>query len=58
LVDKARNQEKAHSMIYRLREAQTVELGLGTRGDSRPRMASWQRVQDLSVRVRKVEELL
>ncbi|KAF8124639.1 hypothetical protein K438DRAFT_1791580 [Mycena galopus ATCC 62051] len=36
----ARNQEKAHSMFYRFREAQAVELGLGTRGDSRPRMSS------------------
>ncbi|KAJ7477981.1 pre-mRNA-splicing factor ISY1 [Mycena galericulata] len=36
----ARNQEKAQSMLYRFREAQAAELGLGTRGDSRPRMAS------------------
>ncbi|KAK7036294.1 Isy1-like splicing factor [Favolaschia claudopus] len=36
----ARNQEKAQSMLYRFREAQAAELGLGTRGDRRPRMAS------------------
>jgi len=27
-------------MLYRFREAQAAELGLGTRGDKRPRMAS------------------
>jgi pre-mRNA-splicing factor ISY1 len=27
-------------MLYRFREAQAAELGLGTRGDRRPRMAS------------------
>jgi hypothetical protein len=36
----ARNEEKAQSMLYRFREAQAAELGLGTRGDRRPRMAS------------------
>ncbi|KAJ6566287.1 Isy1-like splicing factor [Mycena capillaripes] len=36
----ARNQEKAQSMLYRFREAQAAELGLGARGDKRPRMAS------------------
>ncbi|KAJ7662309.1 Isy1-like splicing factor [Mycena rosella] len=36
----ARNAEKAQSMLYRFREAQAGELGLGTRGDRRPRMAS------------------
>ncbi|KAJ7352118.1 Isy1-like splicing factor [Mycena albidolilacea] len=36
----ARNQEKAQSMLYRFREAQAAELGLGTRSDRRPRMAS------------------
>ncbi|KAJ7052538.1 Isy1-like splicing factor [Mycena amicta] len=36
----ARNQEKAQSMLYRFREAQAAELGLGTRADRRPRMAS------------------
>lgn len=36
----ARNEEKAQSMLYRFREAQAAELGLGTRGDKRPRMAS------------------
>ncbi|KAF8625852.1 hypothetical protein AX17_006748 [Amanita inopinata Kibby_2008] len=36
----ARNEEKAQSMLYRFREAQAAELGLGTRADRRPRMAS------------------
>ncbi|KAJ3013172.1 hypothetical protein NUW54_g1663 [Trametes sanguinea] len=36
----ARNEEKAQSMLYRFREAQAAELGLGTRSDRRPRMAS------------------
>ena len=37
----ARNQEKAQSMLYRFREAQAVELGLGTkRHERRPRMVS------------------
>ncbi|KAG6815983.1 hypothetical protein H0H93_008724 [Arthromyces matolae] len=36
----ARNEEKAQSMLYRFREAQAAELGLGTRGHRRPRMAS------------------
>jgi hypothetical protein len=36
----ARNEEKAQSMLYRFREAQAAELGLGTRTDRRPRMAS------------------
>ncbi|KAJ6462278.1 Isy1-like splicing family-domain-containing protein [Mycena vitilis] len=36
----ARNQEKAQSMLYRFREAQASELGLGARGDQRPRVAS------------------
>lgn len=27
-------------MLYRFREAQAAELGLGTRGDRRPKMAS------------------
>ncbi|CAK5274483.1 unnamed protein product [Mycena citricolor] len=36
----ARNQEKAQSMLYRFREAQAAELGLGTRADRRPKMAS------------------
>ncbi|KAF8175193.1 hypothetical protein K438DRAFT_1847942 [Mycena galopus ATCC 62051] len=36
----AGNQEKAHSMFYRFRAAQAAELGLGARGDSRPRIAS------------------
>ncbi|KAG8808220.1 NineTeen Complex (NTC) component [Serendipita sp. 399] len=37
---RARNEEKAQSMLYRFREAQAAELGLGTRSDKRPRMAS------------------
>ncbi|KAG9310108.1 Isy1-like splicing factor [Chiua virens] len=36
----ARNEEKAQSMLYRFREAQAAELGLGTRADKRPKMAS------------------
>ncbi|KAG2006914.1 pre-mRNA-splicing factor ISY1 [Coprinopsis cinerea AmutBmut pab1-1] len=36
----ARNEEKAQSMLYRFREAQAAELGLGTRADRRPRVAS------------------
>lgn len=40
LVYQARNEEKAQSMLYRFREAQAAELGLGTRSDRRPRMAS------------------
>ncbi|KAJ3515950.1 hypothetical protein NLJ89_g1444 [Agrocybe chaxingu] len=35
----ARNEEKAQSMLYRFREAQAAELGLGTRSDRRPRTA-------------------
>ncbi|KAJ6523952.1 Isy1-like splicing family-domain-containing protein [Mycena vulgaris] len=34
------NQEKVQSMLCRLREAQAAELGLATRADTRPRMAS------------------
>ncbi|KAJ2932854.1 hypothetical protein H1R20_g4242, partial [Candolleomyces eurysporus] len=34
----ARNEEKAQSMLYRFREAQAAELGLGTRADRRPRV--------------------
>jgi pre-mRNA-splicing factor ISY1 len=38
----ARNSEKAQSMLYRFRETQAVEMGLGSRvrGERRPRMAS------------------
>lgn len=38
----ARNSEKAQSMLYRFREQQAVEMGLGNRvrGERRPRMAS------------------
>lgn len=39
-VHMARNEEKAQSMLYRFREAQAAELGLGTRADRRPKMAS------------------
>ncbi|KAK7008198.1 pre-mRNA-splicing factor ISY1 [Favolaschia claudopus] len=39
-VIQARNQEKAQSMLYRFREAQAAELGLGTRSDRRPKVAS------------------
>ncbi|KAH0578764.1 NineTeen Complex (NTC) component [Termitomyces sp. 'cryptogamus'] len=36
----ARNEEKAQSMLYRFREAQAAELGVGTQADRRPKMAS------------------
>jgi pre-mRNA-splicing factor ISY1 len=38
----ARNSEKAQSMLYRFREQQAIDMGLGNRirGDRRPRMAS------------------
>ena len=37
----ARNQEQAQSMLYRFREAQNAELGIGNRKDvRRPRLAS------------------
>ncbi|TYJ58582.1 hypothetical protein B9479_000792 [Cryptococcus floricola] len=38
----ARNSEKAQSMLYRFREQQAIDMGLGTRqkGDRRPRMTS------------------
>ncbi|KAF8155128.1 hypothetical protein K438DRAFT_1943036 [Mycena galopus ATCC 62051] len=49
----ARNQEKKHSTFYRFRKAQAVELGLGTRGDSRPRMASACKI---SVKVAKIQD--
>ncbi|KAI0249319.1 Isy1-like splicing factor [Lactifluus subvellereus] len=44
----ARNEEKAQSMLYRFREAQAAELGLGTRSDRRPCMAieKYRRSQD------------
>ncbi|KAI8460426.1 Isy1-like splicing factor [Phakopsora pachyrhizi] len=36
----ARNEEKAQSMLYRFREAQAAELGITTKTDRRPRLAS------------------
>jgi len=36
----ARNEEKAQSMLYRFREAQAAELGMSSKGDRRPRVAS------------------
>ncbi|ORX33453.1 Isy1-like splicing factor [Kockovaella imperatae] len=38
----ARNSEKAQSMLYRFRESQAIEMGMGNRmkGERRPRMAS------------------
>jgi len=36
----ARNEEKAQSMLYRFREAQAAELGMSTKSDRRPRLAS------------------
>ncbi|KAG6836798.1 hypothetical protein H0H93_003044 [Arthromyces matolae] len=46
----ARNEEKAQSMLYRFREAQAAELGLGTQADRRPRMASASGLSDYEVR--------
>lgn len=38
----ARNSEKAQSMLYRFREQQAAEMGMGNRraGDRRPRIAA------------------
>ena len=36
----ARNEEKAQSMLYRFREAKAMEMGMVSRNDRRPRMAS------------------
>ena len=36
----ARNEEKAQSMLYRFREAKAMEMGMASRNDRRPRMAS------------------
>jgi hypothetical protein len=66
----ARNGEKAQSMLYRFREAQSVELGLGNRvkGERRPRMASavsslrecerWRGdiMRDISRKVSKIQD--
>lgn len=37
----ARNEEKAQSMLYRFREAKAMEMGLVSRNDRRPRLASF-----------------
>ncbi|KAJ7766176.1 Isy1-like splicing factor [Mycena metata] len=64
----ARNQEKAQSMLYRFREAQAAELGLGTRSDRRPLTASackslrecerWrgELLREISRKVAKIED--
>ncbi|KAJ7601090.1 pre-mRNA-splicing factor ISY1 [Mycena floridula] len=54
----ARNEEKAQSMLYRFREAQAAELGLGTRGDRRPRMASACKklLREISRKVSKIQD--
>lgn len=36
----ARNEEKSQSMLFRFRESQAAELGLASRTDTRPRVAS------------------
>jgi pre-mRNA-splicing factor ISY1 len=36
----ARNQEKAQSMLYRFREAQRAEMGIQTKDEKRPYLAS------------------
>ncbi|WVR06409.1 hypothetical protein IAU60_003440 [Kwoniella sp. DSM 27419] len=66
----ARNGEKAQSMLYRFREQQAVEMGMGGRikGDRRPRMASsvsslrecerWRGdiMRDISRKVSKIQD--
>ncbi|WWD18558.1 hypothetical protein CI109_103011 [Kwoniella shandongensis] len=67
----ARNGEKAQSMLYRFREQQAVDMGLGNRvkGDRRPRMASavtslrecerWRGdiLRDISRKVSKIQDV-
>lgn len=66
----ARNSEKAQSMLYRFREQQAVDMGMGNRvkGDRRPRMASsvtslrdcerWRGdiLRDISRKVSKIQD--
>jgi pre-mRNA-splicing factor ISY1 len=66
----ARNSEKAQSMLYRFRESQANEMGMGNRmkGDKRPRMASavsslrecerWRGdiLRDISRKVSKIQD--
>lgn len=66
----ARNSEKAQSMLYRFREQQAIDMGIGTRqkGDRRPRMASsctslreaerWRGdiLRDISRKVSKIQD--
>ncbi|KAK8858666.1 hypothetical protein IAR55_002895 [Kwoniella newhampshirensis] len=67
----ARNSEKAQSMLYRFREQQAIDMGLGNRikGDRRPRMASsvtslrecerWRGdiLRDISRKVSKIQDV-
>ncbi|OXB33421.1 pre-mRNA-splicing factor ISY1 [Cryptococcus neoformans] len=67
----ARNSEKAQSMLYRFREQQAIDMGIGTRqkGDRRPRMASsctslreaerWRGdiLRDISRKVSKIQDV-
>ncbi|KAJ1729238.1 NineTeen Complex (NTC) component [Coemansia biformis] len=65
----ARNQEKAQSMLYRFREAQSVELGLAKPKERRPHLASqvgtldeaekWRRdvIRDISRSVSRIHDL-
>ncbi|WVF68698.1 hypothetical protein IAT40_003470 [Kwoniella sp. CBS 6097] len=67
----SRNSEKAQSMLYRFREQQAAEMGLGNRvkGDRRPRMASsvsslrecerWRGdiLRDISRKVSKIQDI-
>ncbi|KAJ2760941.1 NineTeen Complex (NTC) component [Coemansia nantahalensis] len=65
----ARNQEKAQSMLYRFREAQSLELGLAKPKARRPHLASlvdtldeaekWRRdvIRDISSSVSRIHDL-
>ncbi|KAJ2400283.1 NineTeen Complex (NTC) component [Coemansia sp. RSA 2559] len=65
----ARNQEKAQSMLYRFREAQSLEMGLRKPKERRPHLASmvdtlddaekWRRdvIRDITRAVSKVHDL-
>ncbi|WVN85096.1 pre-mRNA-splicing factor ISY1 [Cryptococcus depauperatus CBS 7841] len=67
----ARNSEKAQSMLYRFREQQAIDMGIGTRqkGDRRPRMAGsctslkeaerWRGdiMRDISRKVSKIQDV-
>ncbi|KAG2230974.1 pre-mRNA-splicing factor ISY1 [Thamnidium elegans] len=65
----ARNEEKAQSMLYRFREAQAAELGLGKRRDRRPGFAGtvntiteaekWRRdiLSEISRKISKIQDV-